>query len=203
MNLQHLPVDHLHFTPRDFDPITISKLFTAFEKECHKNKELYEQVDCSPTEEIKTRILESIKAEKKSERTDEENKFIDDSIDRISQLGTAMGQKAKLLRVFESVYPVLKTYLPHLLVGPEERQPDYKELAKNLLSIIPSLRATVLHDGNYSLISHEQTNALIILEILVYIQMLRRAGIRDGDINRIIGFVFEFTGGNYTYLTPD
>ena len=142
-----------------------------------------------------------LKAEKKNTETEEELKFIDDSIDRISQLGTSMGQKAKIIRAFDSVYSVLESYLPFMTHAVDLQ--DYRDHTKKLLSTIPSLRASILHDGNRSLISQEQADALIILESIVYIQMLRRAGIKDDDIKKILGFVFEFNGGNYTYLTPD
>lgn len=201
LSLQHLPVHQFHYSPRDFDPITFSRLFTAFENECHKNAAIYEHVHVSPTDKIRARILGMLKAEKKNTETEEELKFIDDSIDRISQLGTSMGQKAKIIRAFDSVYSVLESYLPFMTHAADLQ--DYRDHTKKLLSTIPSLRASILHDGNRSLISQEQADALIILESIVYIQMLRRAGIKDDDIKKIFGFVFEFNGGNYTYLTPD
>ena len=203
LNLSHFPVDDFHFSPHDFDPVTVSRLFTAFENECHKNKSTYEEVDSTTIEEVKARIIEEIKNEKKDTQTEEENKFVDDCIDRIYQLGTSIGQKAKILRAFESVYPVLQKYLPYLLNRVCDTEEAIKKLAKKLLSSVPSLRATILHDGNNSLISQDQANALVTLELIVYIQMLRRANIEDKDIEVLIGFVFELNPGNYTYLTPD
>ena len=203
LTLNHFPIDHFHFSPHDFDPITVSRLFTAFENECHMNRSEYEDVDSSTIEKIKARIIEKIKDEKINTQTVEEKKFVDDSIDRIYQLGTSIGQKAKILRAFESVYPVLQKYLPYLLNRACDKTGTIKEWAKKLLGSIPSLRATILHDGNNSLISQDQALALVTLELIVYIQMLRRANIDDTEIEALIGFVFEFNPGNYTYLTPD
>jgi hypothetical protein len=203
LTLNHFPVDHFHSSPHDFDPITVSRLFTAFENECHMNRNEYEDVDSSTIKEIKARIIEKIKNEKNHTQTEEEKKFVDDSINRISQLGTSIGQKAKILRAFESVYPVLHNYLPYMLNRVCDRAETIKEQAKKLLGSIPSLRATILHDGNNSLISQDQAKALVILELIVYIQMLRRSTINDKEIETLIGFVFGFNPGNYTYLTPD
>lgn len=206
LDLNFFPSNSLRNSPEDYNPTTFSRIYTAFENECHKNKPLYEQVDCSAVNTVRNGIIERIKsfeAEIKSDITAEEQKFIQKAINRVKQLDTEMGQKGKILHAFEIIRPIIEGYISFFVDGYESCHEISKNTAIGLLGSIPTMRGKILHDGDRNLLTREETYAMQLLEMVVYAQILKRAQLKDKEISKIIRFNFELEGGNYTFLTPD
>lgn len=197
--LDFYPEKELYSSPEDYAPSTISKLFTAFENECHKNKELFEKIDCSNVANFRERLIDLLKQERIENLTEAEDTFLSQCIERIGQVGTQMGQTRKLINAFDFFVPIIEDIIKSYTLD----YTNFRDAAIKYLKMIPSLRARILHDGDNTIISSEETTALKILETIVYAQILKRAKLSDIEIEKILHFNFEFMGGNYTYLIPD
>lgn len=196
LSLLHFPSLSLRHSKNDYTPIAFSQIFTAFENECHCNKALYEKVENKSTEKIKKSLLSLIEESAKSDMASDELQFLSKAKGRISELDTAMGQGAKILRSFSSVYHIIEQYIPFITTTPKE------EIEKKLKEI-PSIRGKILHDGSLDAITDDNVYTIRILELIVFCQTMRRAYIDDNDISRIIGVIFQFNEENSTFLAPN
>ena len=198
LQLEWFPYETQRFCPEDYDPHCFSHLFTAFEHECHREPEIYESVSTDSIDDIKSVILADLENIKGQTKNEEELRFVEKTITTVAKLDTQIGQKKKLLRAYGYVCEGISDLLP-IIYSSEGK--SYK--GEEMRSRIPALRGRIVHEGGNYHFSDLDAGAAKILELIVYAQMLRRAGMKIDEIKKIIEFVFEHAGGNYTFVAPD
>ena len=78
-------------------------------------------------------------------------------------------------------------YLPELRLKGPLREKNLKEIA----NFLTEKRGAIAHGRFSSMFSDTDAQKIRFLEILTYAQMLKRVGLDDSDIERIIGAVFN------------
>lgn len=198
LQLDWFPYEAQRYCPEDYDPHFFSLLFTAFEHECHRESEIYESVSTEAIDGIRELVLSDLENIKGKTKTVEELGFVEKAINSIAKLDTQIGQKKKLLRAYEYVCEGISEFINYTLLSMDK---CYK--ADEILSHIPVLRGKIVHEGGTYHFTDVDARAAKMLELIVYAQMLRRAGMEFDEIKKIIEFVFEYAGGNYTFVVPD
>lgn len=188
----HYPSEGLRFRGKDYSAVDYMNIFAAFEAECHANKELFEKVDASKIQTIKDNIIAQIKDYPIQDLKPEELSFLDNAQNRILQLGTQFGQAKKIINAYQVLHNALDASIEHIFYLPEFRlkgslqEKDIKKIAK----FLAEQRGAVAHGNFASIFSDADAQKIRFLEILTYAQMLKRVGLEDSDIERIIGAVF-------------
>lgn len=113
--------------------------------------------------------------------------------ERINQFGTQIGQEKKLLKAYDILAKALQSSMQNIFFMPSFRinevptQEDINTIAKTIMRF----RGKVIHDGEKSSFSDDETPFVRFLEILVYSMILKRVGIPDEGIEVIIGVIFH------------
>ena len=192
LSLNHLPQETIRFNQDHYDPIVFIALFAAFEYECQAKSEIYANVDSSKIATIKETILQNIDASKNKSYTKEEKQFIEDAKGNIKKLGTSFGQKQKIKNAYTVLSDILQSSIDNIFYLCTFRHKsiipnsDLNKIAQELTE----MRNKIAH-GNFSLkFTEEQAQLIRFLEIMVYIQMMKRADIANDDIELMIGVIF-------------
>lgn len=190
--LKHLPKYGVRDWERDDIELLYSQLFTAFENECQKQKKKYNSADDSRIKSIKSRlinIIDELSTNNESDYEDDEKQFIENSRQRILQLGTQFGQKAKIVNAYSILSSSIEELLPDILYRHKEyrsvkmlTEKQINDIAKKLTE----MRGTIVHGGEHSALSLEDCQLINLFEVIIYAQMLDRAGISPTDIKLII-----------------
>lgn len=190
--LKHLPKYGVRDWERDDIELIYTQLFTAFENECQKQKEKYNSVDDSRIKSIKSRLLNTIEefsTNNESIYEDDEKQFIENSKQRIRQLGTQFGQKAKIVNAYRVLSSSIEKLLPDIFNSHKEYISVTKLTEKqidNIAKKLTGMRGTILHGEEHSALSPEDCQLINLFEVIVYAQMLDRAGISPSDRGLII-----------------
>lgn len=188
----HYPSKGLRFRGRDYSAVDYMNIFAAFEAECQANKDLYEKVDATKVQEIKASIISQIEDYPTQDLNPEEINFLGNAKDRIMQLGTQFGQTKKIINAYKVLHNALDGSIEHIFYLPEFRLKGAlreKEL-KTIATFLAGQRGTIAHGGFSSMFSDTDAQKIRFLEILTYAQMLKRVGLKDSDIEKVIGAVF-------------
>lgn len=184
-----------------YNGLLFASLFAGFERECHSNHDLYEKADDSSIREKKDEIIKFIQ-EMKAEDTGNNKEFYNGIEERVKQYGTQVGQMRKILTAYDSLAKALQSsmqyifFLPSLCISGTPTQDDIKKIANNIMAF----RGKVIHEGEKSTFSNDETPYVRFLEILVYSMILKRVGIPDNGIELIIGVIFHC---NYVAMETD
>ncbi len=190
ISLKHLPHDRMRFSAKDYTAMDFLSIYFAFESECHANKSIYEKVDDAPISRIKEEVLKGIK--KCICFNKHESDFLKNVEDRISQTGTQLGQKRRIV----NAYNVLSSAFTHSIKNIFYK---YKLENDNMLSEkeirqfaekLTNWRGAIAHGGFCGEFTEADVQIIKFLEILTYCQILKRAEIEDEDIEKIIGAVW-------------
>lgn len=192
LSLSHIPKDY-RYRGSDHSTNSIVQLFSAFESEFERAKDRYLCHDPSTIARIKELTLTQLAALSNGSLCSEEKAFLEQAKQQIQRIGTQIGQRKKIMVVFSSFYEVLKssTILFVNFVGEEPGEKEWKEFARHCADHIVDLRSKAAHTDMNITISDEEADYLHLLEIVLYCQMLRRAGIDDHGIEVLIGLVFH------------
>lgn len=190
--LKHLPKYGVRDWERDDIELLYTQLFTAFENECQKQKKKYNSADDSRIKSIKSRlinIIDELSTNNESDYEDDEKQFIKNSRQRILQLGTQFGQKAKIVNAYGILSSSIEELLPDILYRHKKyrsvkmlTEKQINDIAKKLTE----MRGTIVHGGEHSALSLEDFQLINLFEVIIYAQMLDRAGISPADIKLII-----------------
>ena len=190
--LKHLPKYGVRDWERDDIELLYTQLFTAFENECQKQKKKYNSADDSRIKSIKSRlinIIDELSTNNESDYEDDEKQFIENSRQRILQLGTQFGQKAKIVNAYSILSSSIEELLPDILYRHKEYRSVTKLSEKQINDIakkLTEMRGTIVHGGEHSALSLEDCQLINLFEVIIYAQMLDRAGISPADIKLII-----------------
>lgn len=188
----HYPSEGLRFRGRDYSAVDYMNIFAAFEAECHANKDLFEKADATKVQAIKDVIISQIDDYPTQGLKQEELSFLENAKQRIMQLGTQLGQTKKIMNAYHVLHNALDKSVENIFYLPEFRLKGHikdKDL-KIIAEFLAGQRGAVAHGGFSSLFTDVDAQKIRFLEILTYAQMLKRVGLEDSDIERIIGAVF-------------
>lgn len=191
-NFFHYPSEGPRFRGKDYSAVDYMNIFAAFESECHANKALFENVDASKAQTIKDNIIAQIEDYPIQGLKPEELSFLGNAKERILQLGTQFGQTKKIINAYQVLHNALDASIEHIFFLPEFRLkgPLQEKEIKKIATFLAGQRGAVAHGGFSSVFSDTDAQKIRFLEILTYAQMLKRVGLEDSDIERIIGAVF-------------
>lgn len=192
----HYPREGIRFFGRDYSSLDFLNIFAAFEAECHADKKKYEAADASRVQAIKKILIDQVEEYPKQELSKDEMDFLTEARNRIQQIGTQYGQKRKIINAYDILHNALDGSTKHIFYRPEFRIIGHLEddRINELAKFLTERRGAIAH-GNYSdVFTDVEAQKIRFLEILTYAQMLKRAGLSDQDIERVIGALF---GCNY------
>lgn len=195
-SFNHYPKEGLRFLGIHYTPTDYTNLFSAFESECHACKELYEKADASGMQKVKDALIDSIENYPIEGLSDDENQFLHEAKERITQIGTQYGQKRKIINAYNVLHKALDNSIQHIFYRPEFRMKGHLKEAEiqSIAGKLSGLRGKIAHGNFCGAFSDVDAQKIHFLEILVYAQTLKRAKIEDEHIERILRAVF---GCNY------
>lgn len=192
----HYPTKGIRFRGIHYSAVDYMNIFTAFESECHAKKDVYENVDAEKVQTIKGSLMARLDEYPKENLQQEESEFLENAKSRILQLGTQFGQTQKIINAYHVLHNAMDSSIENIfrlpsfkLKGPLKDK-ELKKIAKFLVS----QRGSIVHGGFSGSFSDADAQSLRFLEILTYAQLLKRVGLEDADIERVIGALF---GCNY------
>ena len=205
LNIKYFPSYTSALATEEYTPEIISLIFTAFEQECGYNKEVYETPDVTLIADIKNQVLADLEEKRNAAITQAEKDFIVSASNDIKRLGTSYGQRRKITNAAAFIKPVLMDYLSGFTDEDinDEIEEKIWEAAIKALKDLPNIRGRNLHHGAISILSEEEAKTHEMFEVLVYSQMLTRAGFTEAEISDIIKMAYERVPGNYTFIRPD
>lgn len=195
----HYPVDGIRYRGVHYSVVDYMNIFSAFEAECHAKEELYENVDASKVQIIKDNVVAQLEEYPKNGLTQEELEFLENARRRILQLGTQFGQTMKIVNAYQVLHEALDKSIENIFYLPAFRLKgplQMKEL-KKIAGFLAGQRGKVAHGGFSGSFSDVDAQKIHFLEIITYAQLLKRVGLEEVDIERIVGAVF---GCNYVLL---
>ena len=171
----------------------MTTLFAAFENEYKINYKIYNLPNSTDIGYIKSNVIKKIRECNTGVLTEAEAVFLKQAEDRINSLGTQTGQTRKIKNVYHVIEPAIKRSAEHLFIRSALGTADgFSEKEINQIAgKIVALRSQAAHEHSILSFSEEQAEYIHFLEILVYAQMLKRAGIDDTGIELLIGVVFH------------
>ena len=172
-------------------------IFGAFERECKLNAVLYETADDSRIKSLKKALISEVDKIKKV--TDEEYDFANQAKNRISQLGTQIGQKKKIENAYFVLSNALNTSIENLLWRLKRKNPksDTSKIIRIAASKLTTLRGKIAHGESSTILNDDDVECIRFLDVLSYAQTLKRARIPDEDIELIVGAVYNC---NFKYM---
>lgn len=199
MSLRFLPIKGYRFGAEDYITEDITTLFSAFESEYKANLSLFRDREMTDINAIKSEVIQHIYQCDTMNLNSNEKLFLNQAIEQIKRLGTQTGQTKKLKNVITYFEPILLSSAENLFIRNHigNKSGFTKEEISTIATKIVNLRSQASHE--YTLVEYSEIQAeyLHFLEILVYIQMLKRAGIDDSGIELIIGVLFHC---NHIYM---
>lgn len=187
LSFNHFPLNFQRISSEDYTVIDLLTLFSAFEKECSHNKSMYETIDDSMVKTIKEELLTLINDLKKNCQTDKEKEFLNNAKNRISQLNTQMGQKAKIVNAFTVLQKALNSSLINIFINTMSEVEKINVIADSLTQI----RGKSIHADAITEFTEQEAQMLRFFEVLIYAQMLKRAGLNDEEIEAVVGAVLH------------
>lgn len=198
-SMKHYPEGVLRFWGRDYSPTDYMNLFSAFEGECRVKKDIYENVDATQIQSIKELSISILEEIPQNALKDEEKRFLSEAKNRITQIGTQFGQKRKIVNAFNVLRHAMNGSLKNILYRTKfvSEKSWNDSTISSIAQWLVDLRGTIVHGDSTSSFSDEDAQLIRFFEILIYSQTLKRIGLSDSDIERIIGALF---GCNYVLV---
>ena len=201
----HYPGYGLRQTHYDCNTIDCINIFSAFESECHANKETFERADASNIESIKSQVITCVEDLNSRDISTEEHNFLKQSKERISQIGTQFGQSKKITNAYQQLCNALESSTAHLLYRtyPQQQGVLDEKRIKRVADRLTGLRASIVHGDFSGELTPQDVQLFRFLEVLTYCMLLRRIGLKDSEIEVFIGAVFMCNDTVYSYLKTD
>lgn len=195
----HYPADGIRYRGRHYSAVDFLNIFSAFETECHANPKLYENADTTKIQSIKDSLVSMINEYPNTDLTKEELAFLNNARDNLSKQGTEFGQRKKIKIAYNVLKKALESSIENIFYLPAFRCKG-NLTSKNLNEVVEFLtgqRGAIAHGRFSSIFSDVDAQKIHFLEILTYAQMLKRIGLDDKDIERVVGVLF---GCNYVFF---
>lgn len=188
----HYPMNGTRYRGRHYSAVDFLNIFSAFESECHAKPELYENADTSRIQKVKDSLVALVDEYPSSGLTQDETEFLNNARDNILKQGTEFGQRKKIKIAYSILENALESSIENIFFLPGFKCKG-KLNSKNLNEVVEFLvgqRGSIAHGRFFGIFSDEDAQKIHFLEILTYAQLLKRVGLSDRDIERIIGAVF-------------
>lgn len=189
-DLSHFPDMHLRFSGKDYTPLDLFYIFTAFEYECDSRKDIYNSPDETLIQGIKEQML--TKVSECGYTDDIEKRFLDDVTNSIRNQGKTYGQKKKIITAYTVLSKVFANSLKNIFY--EHPLEDAQELSgkdiNTIAKFLTSKRGKIAHGSSVSKFSDAESQFIHFFEILTYSMLLKRAELSEYEIEMIIGAVF-------------
>lgn len=192
-SFHHYPESGIRFFGRDYSPIDYMNIFAAFESECRFKKELYENADPTRVQTIKNSLINQFDGYPREGLLQEEIDFLNNVKNRISQLGTQVGQKRKIVKAYQILHKALESSIENIFYQPEFKLKDQLQESdlNKIAGFLTDQRGAITHGSFSGIFSDVDAQKIRFLEILTYSQLLKRVGLEDAEIERIIGALFQ------------
>lgn len=191
-SFNHYPHNGARFLGRHYSSLDFISVFSAFENECSANPQLFEKNNASDMNCVRKRLLKLIDESDSLAMDDDEKTFVDLAKERIKQLGTQYGQKMKIVNAYKVMMKSLENSIEHIFYlhefsrGGLLADEDINEIAR----MLSEQRGKIAHGSGSYVFSDMDAQRIRFLEILTHAMMLKRLGLDDSDIERVIGVVF-------------
>lgn len=193
ISLGFLPISHYRYQGLDYSPSLLTTLFAAFENEYSINSKIYDLPNTTDMDNIKAHILQKLNECDNGKLTKNEKVFLRQAKERVNNLGSQTGQTRKVKNVCRTIEPIIKKSAEYLFIRARLGTTDgftSKEI-NQIAEKVVALRAQGVHEHSLLSFNDEQAEYVHFLEILVYVQILKRAGVDDAGIELLIGVVFH------------
>ena len=131
--------------------------------------------------------------------SNDETAFISNARANLLKQGTEFGQRKKIKNAYSVLKKALESSIENIFFLPAFSCKVYLTI-KNLNEVVEFLtgqRGAIAHGRFSGVFSDVDAQKIHFLEILTYAQMLKRIGLDDKDIERVVGVLF---GCNYVFL---
>ena len=192
----HYPTEGLRYRGRHYSAVDFLNIFSAFESECHANQDLYENADVTRIQEIKNALVTLVEEYPNNNLSQEELDFLKNVRDNLLKQGTEFGQRKKVKNAYKVLKKALESSIENIFFLPAFRCKG-NLTSKRLDEVVEFLvgqRGAIAHGRFSGVFSDIDAQKIHFLEILTYAQLLKRVGLNDEEIERVIGVVF---GCNY------
>ena len=188
----HYPTNETRFRGNHYSAVDLLNIFSSFESECYANKTLYENIDSSKIQSIKDILVSQLDIYPQKELCQEELDFLKNAKNRILQLGTQFGQTQKIINAYQILHNALDNSIKNIFYLPEFRLtgPLQEDSLRKISRFLVKQRGSIAHGGFSGIFSDIDAQKIRFLEILTYAQLLKRIGLEDPDIERVIGIIF-------------
>ncbi|MGN0561696.1 MAG: hypothetical protein ACI4K6_02730 [Candidatus Fimenecus sp.] len=189
----HYPTEGIRFRGRQYSAVDYMNIFTAFESECHAKEDVYENADAEKVQIIKDSLVARLDEYSKENLQQEEKEFLENAKKRILQLGTQLGQTRKIINAYHILHNALDSSIENIFNSPgfKLKGPLQDKDLKKIAKVLVRQRGSIVHGGFSGPFSDMDAQRIRFLEILTYAQLLRRIGLEDADIERVIGALFR------------
>ena len=195
----HYPKDGNRYRGRHYSAVDFLNIFSAFESECHASPEIYENVDTTKIQSIKDCLVSIIDKYPNTGLSNDETAFVSNARANLLKQGTEFGQRKKIKNAYGVLKKALERSIENIFFLPAFRcKGDLT--SKNLNEVVEFLtgqRGAIAHGRFSGVFSDVDAQKIHFLEILTYAQMLKRIGLDDKDIERVVGVLF---GCNYVFF---
>ena len=192
-DIKHFPDMHLRFTGKDYTPLDLFYIFTAFEYECETKKEIYNSPDVSLVSGARECVSEILNELLKCQcATKEENDFLKNIKESICRQGTEYGQRRKITNAYDILSNVFTDSIERILSLHHFEIPKVisRKKIKEIADFLTTTRGKVAHGSAANNFSDEEAQFIHFFEILTYSMLLKRAELTDTEVEMIIGAVF-------------
>lgn len=186
--ITHFP--ELNESRFDYDVLRFLKVFIAFESECSKRKVRYENANDSSVKVIKKDAVNAMKLLRTDATDNEEKDFVDQAIDKITKIGTEYGQNKKIQNAYEVLSTCLCSSMNQIFWTNKNSNIENSEIVKETAKALASTRGKIAHGSFTGELTDADMTNIRFLDILVYAQILKRAGVDDNQIELILGCEF-------------
>lgn len=188
----HYPLEGHRYLGSHYSAVDYMNIFSAFESECRAKKDLYENVDVTNVQDIRNTLLDQLEQYPKRSLKQEEIDFIDQARGRILQLGTQFGQTQKIINAYQVLHGALDRSIKNIFYLPEFKLKGPLQMndLKKIAVFLTGKRGVVAHGGFSGAFSDKDAQKIHFLEILTYALTLKRIGLEDFDVERVIGAIF-------------
>ena len=195
----HYPTDGIRYRGRHYSAVDFLNIFSAFEAECHANPELYENADTTRIQSIKDSLVSMIDEYPSTDLSNDEKTFISNARDNLLKQGTEFGQRKKIKIAYNVLKKALESSIENIFFLSEFCCTGNltNQKLNEVAEFLTGQRGAIAYGRFSSYFSDVDAQKIHFLEILTYAQMLKRVGLVDEDIERVVGVLF---GCNYVFF---
>lgn len=188
----HYPEYGIRIDKSDYSPALAFDVFSAFERECSEKPILYEKTNDVEFQPIRDTIIRALDEIEPICQMEGEKWFVQEAKGRIQQLGTQIGQASKVKKAYEILSETVDPSVENILWRWHFDNPSHlnESEIKMISKLLSKIRGKKAHGNNVEELTEKDVQAIRLLELINYIQILLRAGISKADAAMISGAGF-------------